>query len=459
MSGIFLNNSQREKYSMLEFILTESDFEKKQLINKETCRHRVAAINADLLSCGIDMTISNNLSYHYTSDYFYNKLTWYYNRLVLYSYHNYLLNQSSIFHLVVYLIENNNEVNLDNAVYDLNVSTSYIYKLISQFNEISEEKLDISIAIRKKTISFAGPTNKLISLVFEFVKAYPLNSEIKMAYFNNSSPNDIELEDVRPYLLRIFNMEETSSNTALLFNMYSSMHEEKESISDNLEVGYDLMKMGGPIVELLYILIDYYSNDYEQIKSKELLLYLVDWVKLVTLVKVTPVDLFFSSIDKKTLERYSGNVTQESENLLKHLSLDDIEFTKEQFDALLLFSRPFLEKSKPTKKIKIYVRIVDSLVLTELYRDSIKEIFNPETIELVSNSDEASIIVTDNTKSITLRKNGKIVYLIRDVITEFETKKYRQFIVNFIDTVDQEVAGVNQDCVEKLSVHAKEFSV
>ena len=219
------------------------------------------------------------------------------------------------------------------------------------------------------------------------------------------------------------------------------------------------MKMGGPIVELLYILIDYYSKDYEQIKSKELLLYIVDWVKLVTLVKITPIDLFFSGIDRATLERYSDKISQESEGLLEHVSLKDIQFTKEQFEALLLFSRPFLEKSKPTKKLKIYVRIVDSLVLTELYRDSIKEIFNPETIELVTTSHEASIIVTDNTKSITLRNNGKTVYLIRDVITEFETKKYRQFIVNFIDTIEQEAVERNQKCVEKLSVHAKDFSM
>ena len=459
MGDIFLNNSQKEKYSMLKIILTESEFQKKQLVNKETCRHRITAINTDLVSCGIDIVISNNLTYHYTSNKFYNKLTWYYNKLVLGSYYNYLLNQSSIFHLVVYLIENNNKVNLDDAVYDLNVSTSYIYKLISQFNEVSEKKLDISISIKKKIISFSGPTNKLISLVFEFLKAYPSKSEITMAYFEKSFSNDQDLEDVRPYLLRIFSMEETCSNTDLLFKMYSSMHEEKESVDDNLELGYDLIKMGGPLVELLYILIDYYSNSFEQLKSKDLLLYLVDWIKLITLVKVTPIDLFFSSIDKTTLKSYSTKTSTDLDSLLEHISLEDIKFTREQFGALLLFSRPFLEKSKPTKKVKVYVRIVDSLVLTELYRDSIREIFNCETIELVTTSQEATLIITDNTKSTVLRRDGKVVYLIKDVITEFETKKYRQFIINFIDTVETEGMECNKKCIDCLSQHAKDFSL
>lgn len=457
MGSQFLNNSQREKYSMLEFILKGSDYEKKEILNKESCRHRIAAINADLAICGIDMMIANNLTYYYTSNDYYNQLTWYYNRLVLYSYHNYLLNQSSIFHLVVYLITNKNKVNIEDAVYDLNVSTSYIYKLISQFNESSEVDLDISISVKKKTLSFSGDTNKLISIVFEFLKAYPLESEITMDYFNQSVSNDAELEIVRPYLLRIFNMEDGCSNTDLLFKMYSLMYNEKESISDNLEVGYDLIKMGGPAVELLYQLIDYYSKDYEQIKSKELMLYAVDWVKLITVVKVLPVDLFFSGIDRETLGEYSLKISNELEELLTLISLEEIQFTKEQFEILLLFSRPFLEKSKPTKKIKIYVRILDSLVLTELYCDSIKEIFNSDTIEIVESSEQATLIITNNTKSIALRKKGKVVYLIRDVITEFDVKKYRQFIVNYIDSVSNEKENVRKSCIERLSVHNKNF--
>lgn len=424
---IFLNNAQKEKYAILDYVLSPVN---KEII--ENLPHRIKAINEDLAICEIPLKINNNLTYSFTTTTYDDPLKSYYKKIVLYTYQNYLLYQSNIFHLVKYLITNK-EANVEDIVYDLNISTSYIYKLIGNFNKVSSEEFDVTIQINKKSVYFHGESNKIIALTFQFCKFFPSGHHITLDQFMNNKIDDDIVDPLRPYLLKICSVNKDCSNTELVYEMFNNIYIKKHSPDELKIIGYDLIQQGGRLIDTCYKLIGYYNKNYYQIKIEDMTFYLVELIKLITSIEVSPKNLIFATSDQMVLKKYEQVVNEEYNDLQNILSESKLPLSSSTLRTLLLFTKPFLEKSKPTRSIQVYVEMMDSIFITQLFIDSISSVFNKKTVILTNDISEANVIITDNPDSINLRNDDTFIYLISDFITEFDNKKYLKFILNMLD--------------------------
>lgn len=426
MLRILLNNTQREKYATLDYVLNPA--------NKETIEnlpHRIKALNEDLEICEIPLKINNNLTYSFTEEIHDRFLKSYYKKTILYVYKNYLLTQSNIFHLVKYLIAND-EPAVEDIVYSLSISTSYIYKLIGNFNKESAEKFGVTIRINKKSVNFYGDANKIMALTFQFCKFFPSGHLVTLNKFLNNKIDDEIIDPLRPYLLKIYKKDDVCSNIELIYSMFTSIYVEKPTNDELKLIGYELVQQGGDLVKFCHKLISYYSRNYPQIKIEYMTFYLVELIKLIILIEVSPEELLLTMSDQATLKKYKNMIAKEKSELLLLLSKSNLSLKMSTIETLLLVIKPCLEKSKMIKTISVYVEIMDSIFITELFGQAISQVFNSNKVMLSTDMSEANIIVTDNPDTISFKNEDTFIYLISDVMTEFDNKNYLKFILSVL---------------------------
>lgn len=447
MLRIFLNNAQQEKYAILNQVL--NPIKGHELDNLP---HRIKAINDELAICDIPLKINNNLTYTFTDERLnsVNKESYslaenpnieplksYYKKIILYSYKKYLLDQSNIFHLVKYLIINEAS-SVEDVVYDLNISTSYIYKLIGNFNKTSEELFGVTIEIDKKAVKFFGEANKIIALTFQFCKYFPSAHHITFDQFLNNVLEEHVIEYLRPYLMTICDKDESCTDKELIYELFDSTYNKKQSSEDLNRIAYSLIQQGGSLVEFCYNLIAYYHGKYNYVKIEQMSFFLIEMIRMITIIEVSPNNIIMTEADLKMLTRYSESAPEKYDEFLCHRNStkdNQVKLKESTIKTLFFYITMTLEKSKPVEKIDVYIEFLDSIFITQLFIDSVEQVFNPEIVKITSDISEASVIITDNPDSINFRNEDTFIYLISDFITEFDNKQYLKFIMNILDVV------------------------
>ncbi|MDF0479005.1 helix-turn-helix domain-containing protein [Vagococcus sp. PNs007] len=429
MSQLFFNNAQMEKYEVLHYILSlhqneqvNQQFAKKLSVD----RHRIRTINKDLVDCGVELKIKSNLGYCYSENIDREDMLEYYNKKILAKYYYYLLNQSNLFHLISYLV-NNKRATIETAACDLSISNSYIYKLVSHFNEVSGPEYGVTIEIVKKHLAFTGDEDKLIVALFAFYAVAP-----ECDYYNYSTiepKSDQFLELLRAPLISILEKTEDCTDADLLFELYKSLYRTSPTSRSIESIGYDLIQEGGPLVKIVSKLIKYYSNQYGQINLKDLSFYVPELIKLMVLLKVKPTPLYCIEIDDVAMK---DDDYQEITIVERILLEEKFYLERKKIKGLICFMKRFLNHSRNLVKVKIYVNLIDSFLLTDLYKKSISQLFNFDTVCLVEDIDVANIVLTNDMRQVKTYDKTKFVYVIQEVTEEFEKKDYLHFIIKIV---------------------------
>lgn len=430
MLTVFLNNAQKEKYTILEFYLEHND----GVIDVVT--HRIKAINDDLITLDIPLTLYNNLTYTLdnTQQDFEPRLINYYKKEILYQYGAFLLDQSTLFHLTKYIVLNGS-VDIDVITQELNISPSYIYKLITSFNNTISEQMGITLQLKNKKIDFDGDLISILVFIFAVSKFLPETDIYPVEdLLNKPHPaDDLFFNSVKPYLVTIFNNE--TDDKELLIKLFATITTHRPDIDELKLIGYKLIRQGGDLIDLCYTLLEYFRPNYPQINIDDTSLYIAELVKLIILIKTSPKELLFAGHDEALAIKYGETIQKDLENLKEKLpNVDSNIYTETDLTEFLLFVYPFLEQTMSYKKLKIFIELVDSVFISQLYTDTIKSTFNPESIEFVSDYREADLILTDNYRYIVSKSNHTFAYNVADYIKEFEQKKYLKFILDILES-------------------------
>lgn len=224
---IFLNNAQKEKYAILEFYLEHSHGE------LDVVTHRIKAINDDLKTLEIPLTLHNNLTYSLdtSSQDFELRLINYYKKEILYQYGAFLLDQSTLFHLTKYIVLNG-AVDIEKITQELNISPSYIYKLITAFNNSISEHVGISLQLKNKKIDFDGEMTSILVFIFSVSKFLPETQIYPVADLMKKPhrTDNLFFNAVKPYLTTIFNDE--NDDKELLIQLFTSITTQSPKIEE-----------------------------------------------------------------------------------------------------------------------------------------------------------------------------------------------------------------------------------
>ncbi|CAM3366809.1 helix-turn-helix domain-containing protein [Vagococcus fessus] len=435
MSQLFFNNAQMEKYEVLHYILSlhhneqvSQQFQKKLSVD----RHRIRTINKDLIDCGVALKIKSNLRYCYSEKIDQEDMFEYYNKKTLAKYYHYLLNQSNLFHLIFYLVTHK-RTTIETAACDLSISNSYIYKLVAYFNQESGPKYGVTIEIEKRYLAFSGDEDKLIVALFAF---YAISPECDCHTYTTLKANsDHFLELLRPPLIRILEKTEAFTDAELLFELYKSLYLTLPTAHSIELIGYDLVQEGGPLIKIVSKLIKYYSTQYGQIDLKELSYYVPELIKLMVLLKVEPTPHYCIEIDDVTM---TDNDYQEITSVERILLEEKFYLERKKIKGLICFMKRFLNHSRSLVKVKLYVKLVGSNLLTDLYKKSITQLFNFDTVCIVEDISMADIILTNDMKQVKNYDKTKYVYVIQEVTEEFEKKDYLHFIIKIVKKLSSE---------------------
>ena len=429
MSQLFFNNAQMEKYDVLRYILNlHKDEATTQYYSKllSADRHRIRTINKDLVNCDVELKIKSNLGYEYIQSVVQEDMLEYYNKKTLTKYYHYLLNQSNLFHLISYLINNSN-VTIEAAAYDLSISNSYIYKLVSHFNQISGPRYGVTIEIVKRHLAFVGDEDKLIVALFAF---YSISPQTKIGHYTTQkSEGDQFLESLRPLLLAILQKDEDYTDAELLFVLYKSLYSASASPHLTEEIGYDLVQEGGSLITIISKLYKHYSYQFEQVNLKDFSFYLPEVIKLIALFKVKPIPESISVIEIGVLQDEEHHEILLIERILLK---ENLYLERKQIKVINQIVKYFLNHSKELTRINIHVNLVESVILTKLYKESIRQLFNSNTVHLVEDINIADVIITNNMNHIMMYDESKFVYIIQHITEEFEKKDYLQFIIKIV---------------------------
>lgn len=192
------------------------------------------------------------------------------------------------------------------------------------------------------------------------------------------------------------------------------------------------------MVDLCYLLLEYYRPHYPQIVIEDTSLYVVEFIKLLILIKTSPKKLLFMEHDEELTAKYLTAIENDLQQLKQYLPNEDNEdnetYTRDDLVEFLLFIYPFLEQTIPYKKLNIFIELVDSVFISQLYTDTIKNTFNPNSIAFVDNYLDADLILTDNYRYIVNKSEHTFAYNITDYISEFEQKKYLKFIIDILES-------------------------
>lgn len=425
----FFNNAQKEKFIILSHSLDQTNN------NIDVLPHRIKAINDDLNSLNIPLIINTNLSYTIldTTKYHDPQLITYYKKEIRYQYTNFLLHQSTLFHLVRY-IACNGPVAIDTLISELNISTSYIYKLVANFNSNQAEIMKIKLKIKNKEVDFDASLISIAVFIFSLSKylpddnLYPAEKLLEKPF----DETDAFIAFFMPYMELIF--DNTISGKELIVAILSRSTLERSNVDQLKLTGYKLIRQGGELIDLCYTLINYFRPTYPQILIDDFSLYVVELLKVLALIKTCPPELLFHNYENLLQQKYLKSIEQDLNNMRSLLpSVSNSIYTEEDLKELLLFIYPFLEQTKPQPPLKIFIELIDSILTSQLYRDTIASTLHKDLYTFVDTPREADLILTDNYHYIYNKSAHTFAYAIEDYIKEFEEKKFIKFILDIIE--------------------------
>lgn len=447
----FFNNAQKEKSVILDYCLDHNN----NIV--DALPHRIKAINDDLETIGILLTINNNLTYtvHESAVNYSSKLTSYYKKEIRYQYTKFLIHQSTLFQLVKY-IACKGPVPIQEVINELNISTSYIYKLVGAFNTKQADIMKIKLKIKHKSIDFEGSLVNVAVFIFSLSKYLP-DTERYSSEELLKKPFDVDnpyTKAFMPYLELLFDYKITGKEliVAILTRTTSD-----PSTPDQLKlIGYRLIRKGGMLVDLCYALLEVLRPKYPQLQINDTSLYVVEMLKVLTLIKTFPNDLLFHNRDSFLQIKYYPSIEEDLNQVNKLIPMtSNTIYTQEDLKELLLFIYPFLEQTKPQPKLNIFIELVDSFFISQLFCDSIKATLNEEAIEFVTDPAMADLILTDNHQYICNKSSHTFAYSINDYIKEFEDKNYIKFILDIIEArrhlskeqINYNASGITNGCI------------